>query len=192
MKGFLVSLFMPWTCIFLRLQGLRRVWAFSSLQAGMARHLDRSVVVLGPPELQGSCNIFFGRNLMLYRDIYLETQAHGEIKIDDDVVISRGVHLVAFDRIHIGAGSMIGEYSSLRDANHRFGPDRALRHSGHTASPIMIGRNVWIGRGVTVLAGVCIGDNAVVGANAVVSKDVSAGAVVAGVPARVLHAGALS
>ena len=82
---------------------------------------------------------------------------------------------------------MIGEYTSIRDANHRFGPDIAPRNSGHDAAPISIGRNVWIGRGVTVLPGVVIGDGAVVGANAVVTRDVAAAAVVAGIPARELR-----
>jgi acetyltransferase-like isoleucine patch superfamily enzyme len=52
-----------------------------------------------------------------------------------------------------------------------------------------LGRNVWIGRGATVLAGVEIGDGAVVAANAVVTHNVPAGAVVAGVPARVIRQG---
>jgi acetyltransferase-like isoleucine patch superfamily enzyme len=86
----------------------------------------------------------------------------------------------------IGAGSMIGEYASLRDANHRVGASGAIRESGHDAAPIVIGRNVWIGRGVTVLPGVSIGDGAVVGANAVVTHDVAPGTVVAGVPAKPL------
>jgi acetyltransferase-like isoleucine patch superfamily enzyme len=51
---------------------------------------------------------------------------------------------------------------------------------------VHIGRGVWIGRGAAVLAGVRIGDGAVVAANAVVTRDVAAGAVVGGVPARPL------
>jgi acetyltransferase-like isoleucine patch superfamily enzyme len=164
----------------------RRFWAYARLRA-QCPAVDPSVVVLGAPEMHGSGSLHLGRNLYLYRDIYFETREDGEIHIGDDVVLSRGVHVVSFSRVEIGAGSMIGEYSSLRDANHRFGDGMAPRHAGHEARPIRIGRNVWIGRGVTVLPGVHIGDGAVIGANSVVNRDVAAGAVVGGVPARPLR-----
>jgi acetyltransferase-like isoleucine patch superfamily enzyme len=158
-------------------------WAFARLRAVLPG-LHASNVLLALPELHGTRRIRLGRNLYLYRDLYMETRFKGEIRIGDEVVLSRGVHLVAFAGIEIGAGSMIGEYSSLRDANHAFGPGNNLRHGGHRAKPIRIGRNVWIGRGVTVLPGVQIGDGAVIGANAVVTRNIAAGAIVAGVPAR--------
>ena len=47
-----------------------------------------------------------------------------------------------------------------------------------------IGNNVWLGAGAVVLHGVSIGDGAVIGANAVVVKDVPAGEIWGGVPAR--------
>jgi len=167
-------------------QRWQRFWAFARLRARLTS-LDASVIVLGMPELHGTVRISMGRNLYLYRELYLETQGDAEIRLGDDVVLSRGVHLVAFAGIEIGSGSMIGEYSSLRDANHRFGTGLAPRYSGHDSAPIRIGRHVWIGRGVTILPGIRIGDGAVVGANAVVTRDVAAGSVVAGVPARLLQ-----
>lgn len=53
-------------------------------------------------------------------------------------------------------------------------------------APIVIGDRVWVGTRVIVLKGVTIGDGAVVAAGAVVTKDVPAGAVVAGLPAKVV------
>ena len=55
-----------------------------------------------------------------------------------------------------------------------------------SAAPVTIGDRVWIGTRGVVLKGVTIGDGAVVAAGAVVTKDVPAGAVVAGMPARVV------
>lgn len=167
----------------------RRLWAFARLRAQLPL-TDSSVIVLGMPELHGTRRLRLGRDLYLYRELYLETRGNGEIRIGDGVVLSRGAHLVAFASIEIGPGTMIGEYTSIRDANHRFGEGIAPRHSGHQAAPVRIGRNVWIGRGAMVLPGVTIGDGAVIGANSVVTRDVPAGSVVGGVPARPLERGA--
>jgi acetyltransferase-like isoleucine patch superfamily enzyme len=163
---------------------LRRVWAYSRLATKIGGKVDPSMVVLGTPEIRGSAQIRLGRSLFLYRELYLETQGEGRIEIGDNVVISRGTHIVSFARVTIGENSMIGEYCSIRDANHRFQNGDSIREAGHEGAAIAIGRNVWIGRGVAVLAGVTIGDNAVVGANAVVTKDVAEGSVVVGIPAQ--------
>lgn len=186
MKSLLSTLLTP-AAMFANGSGstLARLWAFTRLQARLGR-LERSIVVLGMPELHGSANIRLGRNLYLYRELYLETRGTGVIQIDDGVVLSRGVHLAAHAGIHIGRGSMIGEYTSVRDANHGFGAGVSLRDAAHQATAITIGENVWIGRGVTILPGVQIGENAVVGANAVVRHNVAANAVVGGIPAQPL------
>ncbi|MGA2672933.1 MAG: acyltransferase [Terracidiphilus sp.] len=169
-------------------RNLRRIRSHAALSSSLAVPLHASVVVLGPPEVHGTGIIHFGRNVLLYPALYLETEESGSIEIGDGVVISRGVHLVSRVGIQIGDGTMIGEYSSIRDANHARIPGLAIRDSGYIARPIVIGNEVWIGRGVTVLGGVTIGDGATVGANAVVTRDVPAGVTVVGVPARAVGA----
>ena len=55
------------------------------------------------------------------------------------------------------------------------------------AHHVSIGNDIWIGHGAIVLAGRSIGDGAVIAAGAVVTKDVPAGVIVAGNPAKVLR-----
>lgn len=51
---------------------------------------------------------------------------------------------------------------------------------------IVIGNNVWFGEKCTVMKGVTIGDNCIIGYGSVVMKDIPAGSVAAGSPAKVL------
>ena|SRR5580765_1414964 len=166
----------------------RRLYFHSSLAAQLCTKLPTSVVVLGRAWVYGTGDVQFGERALIYPDLHLETQGAASIRLGERVVISRGVHLVAMEGIVIGDGTMIGEYTSIRDANHSRMEGVSLRDAGYAAKPIRIGNEVWIGRGVTILGGVTIGDGATVGANAVVTRDVPAGAVVAGVPAREIHA----
>jgi acetyltransferase-like isoleucine patch superfamily enzyme len=185
MKALLGWLLIPPLRILMRVTDpLTRLGAFVTLSARIGRRIDPSIVILGPPEVHGTARISLGRNLYLYREIYLETNDCGEIILGDDVVISRGTHIVSRQRIEIGKGTIIGEYCSLRDANHHHDSALPRRHSGHEAAPILIGNDVWIGRGCAVLAGVTIGDRAVIGANSVVTRDIPPGAVASGAPAR--------
>ncbi len=188
LKTLITALLKPVARLVDALEPLRRAWAHARLSARIDGPLPASVVVLGVPEIHGTGRIRLGEDLYLYRELYLETQEQGSITIGNGVVISRGTHIVSFARITIGEGAMIGEYTSIRDANHRLNDGGSVRHTGHDSAPITIERNVWIGRGVTVLPGVTIGEGAVIGANAVVTRDVPTGAIVAGVPAKPLAA----
>ena len=52
--------------------------------------------------------------------------------------------------------------------------------------PTLVKRGASIGSGAVLLCGITIGENALIGAGSVVTKDVPAGAVVAGNPARIM------
>lgn len=96
--------------------------------------------------------------------------------------------LVALDvaRVTIGADCQIGPGVQLLTPTHPVDPD-ARRAGWEAAAPVTVGDNVWLGGGAVVLPGVTIGDDSVVGAGAVVTKDVPAGVVVVGNPARVVR-----
>ena len=146
------------------IEAWRRLWAFSRLAAQVRGPVDGSVVILGCAEVRGTGNITLGKGLLLYRELYLETQESGRIEIGAGAVISRGTHIVSYAGVEIGEGAMIGEYVSIRDANHNRSLG-TLREAGHTAAAIRIGASAWIGRGAAILPGVTIGEGAVVGAN---------------------------
>lgn len=72
----------------------------------------------------------------------------------------------------------------------RIGPNCMIFHQVTLAGPVILGGHVDIGTGAKIIGPLTIGDNARVGANAVVTRDVPAGATVAGIPARVISGGA--
>ncbi|MFF8031138.1 MULTISPECIES: sugar O-acetyltransferase [unclassified Streptomyces] len=94
-------------------------------------------------------------------------------------------NLTALDvaRITIGEDCQIGPNVQLLTPTHPVEP-RPRRDKLEAALPITIGDNVWLGGGVIVCPGVSIGDDSVIGAGAVVTKDVPAGVVAVGNPAR--------
>ena len=89
-----------------------------------------------------------------------------------------GIAVVIHERAHIGRRVMISPCVTIGG------------RSGKVEVPI-IEDDVFIGSGAKVLGDVRIGRGAQIGANAVVLHSVPAGAVVAGVPARIIRQGNL-
>ena len=142
----------------------------------------------GKVTVLGTGKVHIGMGTRLGRNAYLETGEKGVITIGRNCVISDGATIVSYDEIRIGACVMMGEYSSIRDANHGTKLGEKMRWQPHTSSRILIEDDVWIGRGACVLQGVCIGSGAIIGANSVVTRDIDSQAIAVGAPARAIGA----
>jgi maltose O-acetyltransferase len=89
--------------------------------------------------------------------------------------------------VTIGDDVQLGPNVQLLTATHPLEPG-PRRDRWEAAEPIVIGDNVWLGGGVIVCPGVRIGADTVVGAGGVVARDLPAGVVAVGSPARVVRA----
>ena len=107
------------------------------------------------------------------------------IRLGRDVFVNQGCILNDIGGITIGDEVFVGPRVSLITSGHPIDP--AFRRSRIVAAPIAVERGVWLCTGATVLHGVTVGEDSVVAAGAVVTRDVPAGVVVGGVPARVLR-----
>jgi acetyltransferase-like isoleucine patch superfamily enzyme len=109
-----------------------------------------------------------------------------KIVVGADTYINRGTMIDAHASVRIGPRCMIGPFCYITDADHGTHAPGAVAGQPMNTAPVRIGADAWLGAGVKVLKGVTIGEGAVLGAGAVVTHDVPAGAIAAGVPARVI------
>jgi maltose O-acetyltransferase len=106
--------------------------------------------------------------------------------VGDRVFANFGLVCLDTAPVTIGDDSQLGPGVQLLTPNHPLGAG-PRRERWESAEPIAIGRNVWLGGAVVVCPGVTIGDDTVVGAGAVVTRDLPAGVLAVGNPARVVR-----
>ena len=81
-----------------------------------------------------------------------------------------------------------GENCRIITQNHNFDHGEAIPYDAtYIRKTIIIGDNVWLGDSVIIVGNVTIGEGAIVGAGAVVTKDVPAGAIIGGNPAKLIR-----
>lgn len=110
------------------------------------------------------------------------------VSVGDNVYIAYGCWIQGVGDVTLQDEVMLGPYTVLASSNHQKGGD-SYRFAVGLHKPIVMKRGSWTGAQVVVTAGVTVGAGAACAAGAVVTRDVPDGAVVAGVPARVLSAG---
>ena len=156
-----------------------------------SRIYPRPALLAGERYIRIGNDVTIGQGVQLTAwDRYLDQRFQPEIVIGDGCAIGDGAHITAIDRIELGKHVLTGKYVLITDNAHgetdlallEIAPNqRPLASKG----PVIIEDNVWIGEKASILSGVRIGRGAIVGANAVVTRDVPAGTMALGVPARI-------
>ena len=113
----------------------------------------------------------------------------GRVEIGSGANIGTHCRLATQSSLKIGDSTLIAAYSYIGPGNHQTGEEgkTLIESDMEDKGGVSIGSHVWIGARATILDGVTIGDGAIVGAHSLVKDDVPAGAVVAGVPAKVIR-----
>lgn len=163
---------------------LSRFWYECSARAQLRGRVAPGVQFIGPIRVEGEGLINIGPGTRIGRGVVLETYDGAVIDIGAAVTINDGVTICAYHGIRIGDATMVGEYASIRDANHGLGMDTLIREQAHEGEPIRIGQDCWVARGAIILRGVTMEDGSVAAANSVVNKPVPSNVVVGGVPAK--------
>jgi len=113
---------------------------------------------------------------------------HGErITIGHDCHIGERCYLWAgpeTGRITLGNHVSLAPEVFITASDYSFQAGVPFRQQPKRERDVVIGDDVWLGTRVTVTAGVTIGNGCIVGAGAVVTKDLPAGCIAVGVPAK--------
>ncbi|WP_051229361.1 acyltransferase [Paludibacterium yongneupense] len=160
--------------------------------------LFRAAIAAGPQVDLASCAVDVGADSLIRGAIHFD-RSGARFSVGANTAIGVGTQVVLSQGLKVGNDVLISYNCLIMD------------HDGHSLDPkyrsqdladllngrpknwdcvrcrsVTIEDGAWIGAGATLLKGVTIGARAVVGACSVVTRDVPAGAVVVGNPARVV------
>lgn len=143
--------------------------------------LGQGVRIFGFVNLYG-CEIGDESKIGTFVEIQKGAKIGRRCKISSHTFICEGVTIE--DEVFIGHGVTFTNDLFPRATNPDGSPQTA---ADWVCIPTVVKRGAAIGSGATLLCGITIGERATVGAGSMVTKDVPAGAVVAGNPARIMR-----
>lgn len=184
-------------CKVLALTGFSPLWRVYLLARGVK--VGRNFTCIGRPamNLKRNSQIQIGNQVTLCNSGMANPVAEGgrcrlatvaagaRIVLHNDVGLSSCL-ICSATRVEIGAGTIIGGGAMILDTDfHPRGSNGDWLNDPLAVSrPVTIGEKCFIGARAIILKGVTIGDGAVIGAGAVVSRDVPAGRMAVGNPAK--------
>jgi len=152
---------------YLHLFRMIHYYGYSHVKPRRAMRMGAGSGMAPTVSLRNGERIGIGGNCHIGESCYLWAgDSTGRIDLGDRVSLAPGVFITASD--------------------YRFVAGVPFREQPKRERDIRIGDDVWLGAGVVVTAGVTIGDGCIVGAGAVVTKDLPAGSIAVGVPAKVV------
>ena len=128
------------------------------------------------------CSVGDDSRIGAFVEIQKNASVGARCKISSHTFICEGVHIE--DEVFIGHGVMFINDRRPRATNDDGSPQS---EADWAVEQTHIKRGASIGSNATIVSGVTVGERALVGAGAVVTRDVPPGAVVAGVPARIVE-----
>jgi acetyltransferase-like isoleucine patch superfamily enzyme len=136
-----------------------------------------------------SGRVSIGEGTLLEPGCWITLGPEAEVRIGAGCFLNRGTMIAAVERVEIGDHTMFANGCFVGDGDHRYDdPDKPITWQGFIPrGPVRIGSNCWFGVNCVVTGGVEIGDRAVIGANSVVTRDIPAGTIAAGIPAKVIR-----
>jgi acetyltransferase-like isoleucine patch superfamily enzyme len=168
----------PWRRLRLRWHFVRREsYVRFPVYGNLLEALDENRATIGPSVLiEPSC----------WFALYPET---ARLEVGEGTFINIGCMLAATELISVGKHCMFANHCFVADADHRFeDPEVPITWQGmRSKGSVTIGDNCWFGTNCVVTGGVTIGERTVVGANSVVTRDLPAGVIAAGAPAKVIR-----
>ncbi len=139
-------------------------------------------VMVGPFTNLYGCEIGDGTRVGPFVEIQRGARIGARCKVQSHTFICEGVTVE--DEVFVGHGVMFindkRPLATTENGHLQTGADWSLLRT-------VVERRASIGTGAVILGGVRIGETAVVGAGAVVTRDLPAGVVAAGTPARILR-----
>jgi UDP-2-acetamido-3-amino-2,3-dideoxy-glucuronate N-acetyltransferase len=128
------------------------------------------------------CSIGDGSKIGTFVEIQKNASVGKNCKISSHTFICEGVHIE--DNVFVGHGVTFVNDMYPRATNEDGSPQT---EADWTLVETFVRKGASIGSGATILGGVTIGERAIVGAGSVVTKDIPAGSIVAGNPAKILR-----